>query len=57
MNIIVITGNLRSPYCMAPVASYIYMQNLNEISEVLFSILNGESKKCKLDISFLYMGV
>ena len=35
-----------------PMASYIYMQKLNEISQVIFSILHGERKKNKLNISF-----
>ena len=35
-----------------PMASYIQLQKLNEISEVTFSILHGERKKRKLDISF-----
>ena len=35
-------------------ASYIYMQKLYEISEVIFSILHGE-KIYKLNISFFYM--
>ena len=37
-------------------ASYIYMQNLNEILQDIFSILYGKIKKLKLNINLLYMG-
>ena len=39
-------------------ASYIYMQNLNEISQIIFSILYVKIKKnLKLNIILLFMGV
>ena len=39
-------------------ASYIYMQNLNEISQIIFSILYVKIKKTlKLNIILLFMGV
>ena len=40
-----------------PMASYLYIQKLNEISEVSCSIPHRERKKRKLDINFLYLGV
>ena len=35
---------------------YMYMQNLNKISQILFSILYGKINKHKLNITFLYAG-
>ena len=35
-------------------ASYIYMQKLNEISEVIFSILHGERKN--VNVKFFIRG-